>query len=93
MPTPQEYINHMRKILNKEIEKTVYEPLEGLISFDGFDWHMWLRDEQEVLTPRLKELGYTDIFFSMGDYDEFGPLTRICRAIGPSGLLHWFVYG
>ena len=93
MPEPMHYIKHMRDILDGEVVPPTYEPLEDLISFDGFDWVMWLRDEKEVLQPRLKELGYSEIVWYQGEYDSFGPLTRVCKAVGPSGELHWLIYG
>ncbi len=36
--------------------------------------------EQEVATPALESLGYTNIIFSDGERDSFGPLSRIVHA-------------
>ena len=88
----QYYIDRMRKILAGEIEPE-YEDLYDVISFDNFSWPDWLRDEKAVLEPQLTTLGYTDIHWDMGDYDEFGPLTRVCRANDSEGNVHWFIYG
>lgn len=95
MTEPKEFIDHMRKVLSGEIEKIDYEDLEDFISFEGFSYAHgeWHRGEAEILQPQLQALGYTEIEWSMGEYDTFGPLTRVCKARGPSGELHWFVYG
>lgn len=47
--------------------------------------------ENETATPRLENLGYSDIQFSMGDHDSFGPLTRIVTAT-KDGVAYRFIY-
>lgn len=71
----------------------VYEPLEDVIPFNGFDYANWKRHEDDILAPRLAKLGYTDIFFGMGEFDSFGPLTRICYCKAPDGSRKRFIYG
>lgn len=89
----QDIIGQMRKRLKGEIKELQYESLEDLLDFSNFDWHLWLRDEREVLQPQLEAMGYTNVFWSMGDHDFFGPLTRVCRAIDTNGEMRWFIYG
>jgi hypothetical protein len=48
--------------------------------------------EDETATPLLEKMGYSDIQFSMGDCDSFGPLTRIVTAI-KNGVAYRFIYG
>ena len=69
-----------------------YEDLGSVISFADFSFSEYWKGEQEILTPRLKELGFTDICFVMGERDSFGPLSRICLA-NKNGKLVKFIYG
>ena len=48
--------------------------------------------EDETATPLLEKLGYTNIRFSMGDRDSFGPLARIVTA-EKNGIPYRFIYG
>lgn len=70
-----------------------FECLQDAIRFDGFDYTHYYRDEKLVLTPRLEALGFTDIEFSMGEVDSFGPLIRLCHATAADGKRHKFFYG
>lgn len=70
-----------------------YEYLNEIISFKGFRYEHYYRDEKEVLTKRLEEKGFTDIVFSMGEVDSFSPLTRICQAKDSDGKFRKFFYG
>lgn len=74
-------------------EQVRYEALYKIISFEGFDYRMFIRDEMTVLKPRLEEKGFTDIRFSMGEKDTFGPLTRICVCRDAEGKPRRFIYG
>jgi hypothetical protein len=69
-----------------------YGDLYDVISFEDFNFEEWLNGERNILMPRLKEAGYSDIEFSMGERDSFGPLSRVCKA-RKDGTTHWFVYG
>lgn len=53
--------------------------LHEIISFEGFGFSSkTFRDQEKLLLePQLKELGYSRFFWEMGDYDSFGPLTRV----------------
>jgi hypothetical protein len=70
-----------------------YEALEDVIPFAGFDFVMYYQGERELLKPRLEALGYTKIKFEMGEYDSFGPLTRVCKAKDAEGKDRRFIYG
>jgi hypothetical protein len=72
---------------------TLKQPLYEVISMDGFDYNLFIRDEKEILKPRLEEKGYTDIQFFMGEQDSFGPLSRICYCKDPDGNIKAFIYG
>lgn len=48
--------------------------------------------EDETATPLLEKLGYSNIQFSMGDCDSFGPLTRTVTAT-KHGVAYRFIYG
>lgn len=91
----KQYLDHMRKVLKGEIENINYEPLQDIIDFDGFSFAHgeWSRGEVEILQPRLEKLGYTDVQWTMGESDCFGPLTRVCQVKDSDGELHWFFYG
>lgn len=71
-----------------------YEELSNVISLDGitFDMH-YHAEELDILQPRLVALGYTEIRWSMGDHDPFGPLTRICTCRNAAGEVKAFIYG
>ena len=72
-----------------------YEELSNVISIDGLSWepNRYLDEELNVLQPRLVALGYTEIRWSMGDHDSFGPLTRICTCRNAAGEVKAFIYG
>lgn len=70
-----------------------YLELMDHIDFAGFDFGSYAQHEVELLQPKLMEQGYTNIRWMMGDYDSFGPLTRVCRAVAPDGKVVKFVYG
>lgn len=58
-----------------------------------FSFSTWDEDEEKVLKPALKRLGYTDIYFFSGESDSFGPLTRIVRMTKKNGQRITAVYG
>jgi len=70
-----------------------YKDLYEYISFEGFHFADYYDGEREILQPRLEALGYTDIKWSMGERDSFGPLTRVCRAVSVENKVTWFIYG
>lgn len=70
-----------------------FEDLSDLIHFDGFDVDNWRRSEMDLLEPRLRELGFSDIRWGPGETDSFGPLTRICTATDQNGIKRRFIYG
>lgn len=70
-----------------------YQALWDVISFEGFDYATFYRDEQTVLTPRLRLKGYKDIKFYMGERDSFGPLSRVCICKDENDNPCYFVYG
>lgn len=72
-----------------------YEELSNVISLDGIRFmpHTYLDEELNVLQPRLMALGYTEIVWSMGDRDSWGPITRICTARDAVGEIRSFIYG
>jgi len=74
-------------------DETEYEDLEEVISFEGFDFAKWYEHEDTILRPRMEALSFYAIRFKHGEYDSFGPLTRVCTAIDSKGNLRHFVYG
>ena len=75
-----------------ETEITYYS-LQDLLSFSLFDFEHYHRDEVEILQPQMEAMGYTDFEWSMGEYDSFGPLSRVCKATSRDGARMAFVYG
>ncbi|MET0785772.1 MAG: hypothetical protein ABWY25_03625 [Paenisporosarcina sp.] len=69
-----------------------YIDLYTVIDMVGFDYDDYHDGELNILEPRLKEIGYTDIQWGPGETDSFGPLTRTCQAM-KDGKLYFFVYG
>ena len=69
-----------------------YVSLYNVISFDDFDFSDYFNGERNILEPRLKELGYENIRWEMGEADSFGPLSRVCHATRDGKTTH-FVYG
>jgi hypothetical protein len=71
------------------------EELSNVIDMEGitYDRNTYLDEEFSILQPRLVAMGYTEIRWSMGDYDSFGPLTRVCTCRDASGELREFIYG
>jgi len=70
-----------------------YVDLSEVIDFSGFSFGDYVNGEKTILQPQLEALGYTDIQWYMGEYDSFGPLTRICQAKSSTGEMTYFVYG
>lgn len=67
--------------------------LSDLISFDGFDYTHYRRDEVTVLQPRMQALGYHGITWGAGETDSFGPLSRTCTAFNSDNIVCYFMYG
>jgi len=74
-----------------------HQNLADIISFARFRFNVSTsaikRQEKEILEPQLVGLGYTDIEWSMGEEDSFGPLSRLCKAVDHNGDEVTFVYG
>lgn len=66
--------------------------LMNFISFEGFDWKEYYKGEKEILQPRLEALGFTNVKWSPGETDSFGPLSRVCKAKTLTGKAVSFVY-
>lgn len=54
--------------------------LHTLVSFEGFNWVRYGQSERELLQPQLERLGYSNIRWSDGERDSFGPLSQRCSA-------------
>lgn len=70
-----------------------YINLLDLISFVGFGWSnkTFKDDEKRLLEPQLTALGYYDFYWSTGEVDSFGPLSRIVDMRDNKGkLVHGF---
>jgi hypothetical protein len=73
---------------------TEYIALESVIDFADFKYdHTYREQEGVLLVPQLEALGYTHITWQPGEYDSFGPLTRVCRARNRFNEVVWFIYG
>jgi hypothetical protein len=48
--------------------------------------------EDQTARPLLEQRGYSNVSFSMGEHDSFGPLSRIVTATR-DGVKHRFIYG
>lgn len=72
-----------------------YEELSNVISLDDitFGPHTYGDEELDILQPRLVAVGYTEIVWSMGERDAFGPLSRVCTCRDAAGEVRKFVYG
>ena len=53
----------------------------------------WAKWENEIATPALQALGYTNIRWHMGERDSFGPLSRVVLCDDSNGIRHKFIYG
>jgi hypothetical protein len=58
-----------------------------------FSYEDFRTSEQTVIKPALEDIGYTDIKFSMGERDSFGPLSRIVTCKDGIGQTIRFIYG
>jgi hypothetical protein len=61
-------------------------------AMEKFSFGNYYNDEEKVIKPALEKLGYSNIRFSMGEYDSFGPLSRVITAI-KNGQTVTLVYG
>lgn len=64
----------------------------GEVNMDGYCGYHYTRWENEVATPRLRELGYEVVGWFMGERDSFGPLSRVVH-VSKDGELSKLVYG
>jgi hypothetical protein len=62
-------------------------------AMEQFDYELYHTGEERLIKPALEKLGYTNIRFSMGERDSFGPLSRIVHATNPEGQRIQIVYG
>lgn len=60
---------------------------------EAFDFGEYRKGETEILEPALAKRGFTNIGFYMGEQDSFGPLSRGCVALDPTGKRVRFFYG
>ena len=77
-----------------ETPATEYIELSSIVDFTDFKYDDTYREQEGVLlTPQLEALGFTHIAWMPGEYDSFGPLTRVCRAKNRFNEVVWFMYG
>lgn len=67
--------------------------LDELLSFNGFNWKRYSTGETEILQPQLEKMGYSNFRWVMGEYDSFGPLTRVCHMTNSDGEQVRGIYG
>ena len=67
--------------------------LPTAVNLKDFNYTDYYKSERNIIEPQLKVLGYTDIRFSDGERDSFGPLTRIVSAKNVNGESVRFIYG
>jgi len=71
-----------------------YVDLYNIIDFPAeFEYRGYYSGETDLLEPLLRELGCTHIRWSMGEYDSFGPLTRVVKFTMPDGTFMKAYYG
>lgn len=93
------HIDYLRDILDGVVEveenplRIKYIVLEDLLDFKDFEYTLWWVHEKTILQPQLEDLGYTDVTWTRGETDSFGPLTRLCHARDQDGAQVWFIYG
>ena len=63
----------------------------GSVAMDNYCSRYYWEWEDEIATPRLKDLGYSNIQWCMGEQDSFGPLARIVHC-DKDGQHYRFVY-
>lgn len=78
--------------LNYNYPTDHYEALQDYISFEGFSYAIYYYGEQHLLQPQLEAIGYINVTWLPGEQDDFGPLSRVCRA-EKDGKTFWFSYG
>lgn len=78
--------------MTDEIE---YIDLYKFLCFAGFSYDLsrYAKDEMIFLEPQLRDLGYSDFVWGHGDYDSFGPLTRIVSMNDKDGKRVYGIYG
>lgn len=69
----------------------LFEFLGPVVTKD-FNYEHYAIEEQRRLKPALNRRGYTNVEFSMGEQDLFGPPSRICTAM-IHGRKMFFCYG
>lgn len=80
----------------REQEEAVARDLMSFLSHaevKDFDFGDYRKGETEILEPALAKRGFTNIGFYMGEQDSFGPLSRGCVALDPTGKRVRFFYG
>lgn len=70
-----------------------YEDLAEVISFEDFSFSAYRSHEDMLLRPRLEEQGFYAVTFHMGEYDSFGPLTRVVKCLDKNDVARKFIYG
>jgi len=72
--------------------RDLFDILPSTVSLDNHCSREFWRWEDEVVTPILLDLGYTDIVWRMGEVDSWGPLSRVV-SVSRDGFREQFVYG
>ena len=96
---PNEAVRYANKKDRKErIEKERDEANDLFTFLDAietvnFRFENYLDGEDKLLRPALEQRGFTNVCFGMLEEDSFGPLTRECVAVDPSGKTVRFFYG
>lgn len=67
--------------------------IEEILDFKDFSFADWYNGEKNILTPQLQKLGYSNIRWSMGEQDSFGPLSRVVTMTDSSGQVFTGWYG
>lgn len=72
-----------------------YEELSNVIDVSDAEWDVegYRSYELDVLQPRLVALGYTEIRWTDGERDAFGPLSRVATCRNAAGEVKAFIYG
>lgn len=71
-----------------------YESLDSLgLNWEKFSYEEYFQSELRILKPQMEALGFTSIYFQMGERDSFGPLSRIVYATDMEGNARQFIYG
>ena len=68
------------------------DDLLSFLKIENFNFDLYQNHEQSLIKPALKEKGFTQISFIMGEAESFGPLSRVVLAM-KNNELYTFCYG